>query len=105
MNALARLAVAVADANAAVPLVAVSGVVTDVASSSYRVEGLSRFLGLGDIVALDGAGGDAIGAVVRIDRGAATVKPYGSEIGARLKELKPLVDTLSGRGRATVAHT
>jgi flagellum-specific ATP synthase len=84
MNALARLAAGVADANAAVPLVAVAGRVVDLSPASYRVGGLSPFLALGDTVALDGGGVDAIGEVVRIDRDAATVKPYGAEIGARL---------------------
>ena len=65
----------------------VSGVVTEVAMSHYRVAGLSRFLKLGECVSVDVGGRVQIGEVVKIDDASATLKPFDSRcdaaIGAR----------------------
>ena len=69
------------------PRVSVGGVVTEIATSHFRVAGLSRFVRMGEIVRLNQAGRAAIGEVVRIDDAAITVKPFDArcdaEIGAR----------------------
>ena len=69
------------------PLTSVGGVVTEIATSHFRVAGLSRFVRMGEIVRLGQAERDSIGEVVRIDDAAITVKPFDSrcnaEIGAR----------------------
>lgn len=67
--------------------VRVSGVITEVSMSHYRVAGLSRFLKLGECVGVDVGGRVQIGEVVKIDDGAATLKPFAprceAAIGAR----------------------
>ena len=65
----------------------VSGVVTEVSMSHYRVSGLSRFLRLGGCVSVDVGDRIQIGEVVRIDDVSATLKPFDARcdaaIGAR----------------------
>ena len=65
----------------------VSGVVTEVSTSHYRVAGLSRFLKLGECVSVDVGGRVQIGEVIKIDDFSATLKPFDSRcdaaIGAR----------------------
>ena len=69
------------------PAARVSGVVIEVSMSHYRVAGLSRFLKLGQCVAVDVDDRVQIGEVVRIDDAAATLKPFDARcdaaIGAR----------------------
>lgn len=69
------------------PAAEVSGVVTEVSMSHYRVAGLSRFLKLGECVGVDIGDRVQIGEVVRIDDATATLKPFDArcdaEIGAR----------------------
>ena len=65
----------------------VSGVVTEVSMSHYRVAGLSPFLRLGGCVSVDVGDRIEIGEVVRIDDASATLKPFDARcdaaIGAR----------------------
>jgi flagellum-specific ATP synthase len=65
----------------------VSGAVTEVSMSHYRVAGLSRFLRLGGCVRVDVGDRVQIGEVVRIDDISATLKPFDARcdaaIGAR----------------------
>ena len=86
-TALDRLELALTRGSRLAPRVTVGGVVTEIATSHFRVAGLSRFVRMGEIVRL-GAGARApIGEVVRIDDAAVTVKPFDTrcdaEIGAR----------------------
>ncbi len=84
MNALERLARSVRETAKAVPLIEVSGLVTEVTPTTYRVGGLSRFVKLGDCVAFEVDGLSQAGEIVRLDRGHATVKPFGVRTDARL---------------------
>ncbi len=65
----------------------VTGLVTEVSISNYRVAGLSRFLKLGECVGVDVGGRAQIGEVVKIDDQSATLKPFDARcdavIGAR----------------------
>jgi flagellum-specific ATP synthase len=65
----------------------VSGLVTEVSMSHYRVAGLSRFLRLGGSVCVDVGDRVQIGEVVKIDDGSTTLKPFDARcdaaIGAR----------------------
>ena len=85
--------------------VRVSGVVTEVAMSHYRVTGLSRFLKLGECVSVDIGDRVQIGEVVKIDDVSATLKPFDSRcdaaIGARAyrTENLSLAPDLSWKGR------
>ena len=69
------------------PATRVSGVVIEVSMSHYKVAGLSRFLKLGECVGIDVGDRVQTGEVVRIDDGAATLKPFDARcdavIGAR----------------------
>jgi flagellum-specific ATP synthase len=86
-NALERLEGALSRGAKFAPRVAVGGVVTEIATSHFRVAGLSRFVKLGEMVRLGQGPRAAIGEVVRIDHSAVTVKPFdtrcNTEIGAR----------------------
>ncbi len=75
-HALARLAAAVTRAAEDEPLLRISGTVTEVAPTHWRVSGLSRFVAIGDTI---GVGRDAVpGEVVRIDAQSTVVKPFGT---------------------------
>src|SRR5579862_7682856 len=82
MNALDRLERAVAWGRKNLQPTRVSGVVTEVAMSHYRVAGLSRFLKLGECVSLDVGDRVQIGEVVRIEDGHVTLKPFESRCDA-----------------------
>jgi len=76
------------------PLVRASGAVTEISMSHYRVAGLSRFVKLGDCVAVEGGDRDQIGEVVKIDGAGATLKPFAARcatvIGARASRTRNL---------------
>ncbi len=83
-NALDRLETALARGAKFAPRVAVGGAVTEIATSHFRVAGLSRFVRMGEIVRL-GAGERArLGEVVRIDDAAITVKPFDTRCDAEI---------------------
>ncbi len=76
MPALETLRRNVTHARQDVPFVRVSGSVTEIGPSLYRVSGLSRFVNIGEIVTLAADTGPQIGEVVRIDDATVTVKPF-----------------------------
>jgi flagellum-specific ATP synthase len=73
----------------------VSGVVTEVSMSHYRVAGLSRFLKLGERVGVDVGGRVQIGEVVKIDDAAATLKPFDARCDAAIGARAYRTDSLS----------
>jgi len=77
-NALERLANLVARGDRTLSRTTVSGEVTEIATTHYRVVGLSRFVRLGDCVRVDGGDRASIGEVVRIEDAAITLKPFES---------------------------
>src|SRR5579863_5446573 len=81
-NALDRLESALAWGRKNIEPARVSGVVTEVAMSHYRVAGLSRFLKLGECVSLDIGDRVQYGEVVRIEDGHVTLKPFESRCDA-----------------------
>lgn len=93
-DALARLGDAVAHFAQRGARLSVSGVVTEVSPSHFRVEGLSRFLRLGDCVLLEGEGRACHGQAIRIDRNGVLVKSFESNagvgLGARVTHLGPI---------------
>ena len=86
-TALDRLERGLTAAAKTMTLTAVSGVVTEIAMSHYRVAGLSRFLRLGECVRVDVGDRSQLGEVVRIDDATVTLKPFDARcdaaIGAR----------------------
>jgi flagellum-specific ATP synthase len=103
MNALLRLERLVGALVQELPPIRVDGAVTEVAPTHYRIAGLSRFLNIGDCVAL-GADG-AIAEVIRIDGQAATAKPFNATaavgLGTVATRVGPfsLMPDVSWRGR------
>ena len=77
MLALQQLGDAAARVSSRSAMLQISGTVSEVTPTAYRVSGLSRFVTLGDCVAL-APGGRRHGEIVRVDRNGATVKPYES---------------------------
>jgi flagellum-specific ATP synthase len=65
-------------------MIQISGTIIEVTPTSYRVNGLSRFVKLGDCVTLQRDAGRRHGEIVRVDRSGATIKPYDSTADAAL---------------------
>jgi flagellum-specific ATP synthase len=80
MEALERLQREVLEADLRLDPVRVGGVVTEVGPSAYRVDGLSRYLKLGDVVALDAEGRPSPGEVVKIDMHGVIVKSFDTRV-------------------------
>ncbi|MCW2316237.1 flagellum-specific ATP synthase [Rhodoblastus acidophilus] len=80
MDALEILQREVLEADLRLDPVRVGGVVTEVGPSAYRVSGLSRYLKLGDVVALDVNGRPSPGEVVKIDVSGVTVKSFDRRV-------------------------
>jgi flagellum-specific ATP synthase len=106
VTALDRLERGLAAAAKTLPLTSVSGVVTEIAMSHYRVAGLSRFLRLGECVRVDVGDRFQLGEVVRIDDQTVTLKPFDARcdaaIGARAyrAEALALAPCPAWKGRA-----
>jgi flagellum-specific ATP synthase len=106
LTALDRMERGLAAAAKTMPLTAVSGVVTEIAMSHYRVAGLSRFLRLGECVRVDVGDRFQLGEVVRIDDSTVTLKPFDARcdaaIGARAyrAEALSLAPCPAWKGRA-----
>jgi flagellum-specific ATP synthase len=94
-NAVERLASLLAQGDRTMPKTCVSGAVTEIATTHYRVAGLSRFVRLGECVRLDVGDRSQIGEVVRIEDGGITLKPFDSRcdtaIGARAYRAESLM--------------
>lgn len=88
LNALERLQRAVAMAEADVPFVRIGGTVKQLTPASYRVEGLEKFVRLGEHVQIAGIKPAQRGEVIRIDTDGVTIKPFEgitrAGIGARI---------------------
>lgn len=86
-NALERLDDKLAHARKTLGLTRASGAVTEVATSHYKIAGLSRFLRLGQCVAVETGDRAQMCEVVRIDDAYAMLKPFDSHceagVGAR----------------------
>jgi len=76
MQALARLEHIVNLACEELPKIRVSGVVTEVTPTHYRVSGLSRFLKLGECVCFESGDRPQLGEVVRLDEHGSTIKTF-----------------------------
>jgi len=81
-TALDRLEAALARGAKLAPYVTIGGVVTEIATSHFRVAGLSRFVRMGEMVRLGPGPRAGIGEVVRIDDAAITVKPFDARCAA-----------------------
>jgi flagellum-specific ATP synthase len=84
MNALARLDHALAGGPQPSDLVRISGAVSEVTPAALRVAGLSRFVKLGERIALSANGREELGEAIRIDRDGVLVKPFATNTGVGL---------------------
>jgi flagellum-specific ATP synthase len=82
MNALARLEQAVNYGLEEIGDLRIGGVVSEVAPSHYRIDGLSPFLKLGECVGLQRGAQTQLGEVVRIDASGTTVKSFDATVAA-----------------------
>lgn len=84
MHALAQLDQALAGGLPPHELVRVSGAVSEVTPAAVRVAGLSRFVKLGERIALSNNGREELGEAIRIDREGVLVKPFATTVGVGL---------------------
>jgi flagellum-specific ATP synthase len=76
LNALRQLEWALLELQQNTPLASVSGAISEIAPTHFRVSGLSRFVRLGELIGVDSAGRPQIGEVVRIDSDGIVAKPF-----------------------------
>jgi flagellum-specific ATP synthase len=84
VDALTRLAEAVEAFARPSARLRISGVVSEVTPTHFRVDGLSAFLRLDDCVLLEGAGRACLGQAIRIGRDGVWVKSFESNAGVGL---------------------
>ena len=76
MNALRQLEWALLELQQNTPLASVSGAISEIAPTHFRVSGLSRFVRLGELVGVNSAERPQIGEVIRIDSDGIIAKPF-----------------------------
>jgi len=76
LNALRQLEWALLELQQNTPLASVSGAISEIASTHFRVSGLSRFVRLGELIGVNSAERLQIGEVVRIDSDGIIAKPF-----------------------------
>jgi len=76
LNALRQLEWALLELQQSTPLASVSGAISEIAPTHFRVSGLSRFVRLGELIGVNSAGKPQIGEVVRIDSDGIIAKPF-----------------------------
>jgi flagellum-specific ATP synthase len=76
LNALRQLEWALLELQQSTPLASVSGAISEIAPTHFRVSGLSRFVRLGELIGVNTGGKPQIGEVIRIDSDGITAKPF-----------------------------
>ena len=76
MNALRQLEWALLELQQSTPLARVSGAISEIAPTHFRVSGLSRFVRLGELIGVNSADRPQIGEVIRIDSDGIVAKPF-----------------------------
>lgn len=76
MNALRQLEWALQELQQNTPLASVSGAISEIAPTHFRVSGLSRFVRLGELIGVNSAERPQIGEVIRIDSDGIVAKPF-----------------------------
>jgi flagellum-specific ATP synthase len=76
LNALRQLEWALLELQQGTPLASVSGAISEIAPSHFRVSGLSRFVRLGELIGANSTGQSQLGEVVRIDSEGVIAKPF-----------------------------
>lgn len=94
LNALRLLECALQELQQCTPLASISGAISEIAPTHFRVSGLSRFVRLGELIVVNSTGRPQIGEVVRIDSDGIVAKPFDRQfwggVGASAYRLPPL---------------
>ncbi|VIO80455.1 flagellar protein export ATPase FliI [Bradyrhizobium ivorense] len=84
MNALRQLEWALQELQQNTPLASVSGAISEIAPTHFRISGLSRFVRLGELIGVNSAERTQIGEVVRIDSDGVVAKPFDRQFAGGL---------------------
>jgi flagellum-specific ATP synthase len=84
LNALRQLEWALLELQQNTPLASVSGAISEIAQTHFRVSGLSRFVKLGDLIGVKSEGRSQTGEVVRIDSDGIIAKPFDRQFAGGL---------------------
>lgn len=84
MNALRQLEWALLELEQNTPLASVSGAISEIAPTHFRVSGLSRFVRLGELIGLKSTGRPQISEVIRIDSDGIIAKPFDRQFSGGL---------------------
>src|SRR5438477_3937488 len=84
LNAVQQLEWALLELQQSTPLASVSGAISEIAPTHFRVSGLSRFVRLGELIGVNSGGKPQIGEVVRIDSEGIIAKPFDRQFGGGL---------------------
>ena len=84
MNALRQLEWALLELQQSTPLASVSGAISEIAPTHFRVSGLSRFVRLGELIGVNTPGRPQIGEVIRIDSEGIVAKPFDRQFAGGL---------------------
>jgi flagellum-specific ATP synthase len=84
LNALRQLEWALLELQQSTPLASVSGAISEIASTHFRISGLSRFVRLGELIGVNSGGKPQIGEVVRIDSEGIIAKPFDRQFAGGL---------------------
>ncbi|MBH5368499.1 flagellar protein export ATPase FliI [Bradyrhizobium glycinis] len=95
MNALRQLEWALLELQQSTPLASVSGAISEIAPTHFRVSGLSRFVRLGELIGVDCGGKRQIGEVVRIDSDGIIAKPFDRQFAGGLGSVASRMPPLS----------
>jgi flagellum-specific ATP synthase len=84
LNALRQLEWALLELQQSTPLASVSGAISEIAPTHFRVSGLSRFVRLGELIGVNSGGKPQIGEVIRIDSEGIVAKPFDRQFAGGL---------------------
>jgi flagellum-specific ATP synthase len=84
LNALRQLEWALLELQQTTPLASVSGAISEIAPTHFRVSGLSRFVRLGELIGLKSTGRPQISEVIRIDSDGIIAKPFDRQFAGGL---------------------
>ncbi|MCP3464089.1 flagellar protein export ATPase FliI [Bradyrhizobium sp. CCGUVB23] len=84
MNALRQIEWALQELQQSTPIASISGAISEIAPTHFRVSGLSRFVKLGELIGVTSGGRSQIGEVVRIDGDGIIAKPFDRQFAGGL---------------------
>ncbi|MGX4802578.1 flagellar protein export ATPase FliI [Bradyrhizobium guangdongense] len=95
MNALRQLEWALLELQQSTPLASISGAISEIAPTHFRVSGLSRSVRLGELIGVNSGGKPQIGEVVRIDSDGIVAKPFDRQFAGGLGSVAYRMPALS----------